>query len=31
MAMNEVATRDWIRDELQHLLKELENRREEQR
>jgi uncharacterized membrane protein len=29
MAMNDVATRDWIRDELQHLLKELENRRQE--
>jgi uncharacterized membrane protein len=31
MAMSEVATREWIRDELQHLLKELENRRQEQR
>jgi uncharacterized membrane protein len=31
MAMNDVATRDWIRDELQHLLKELESRREEPR
>jgi len=29
MAMADVATRDWIRDELQHLLKELENRRRE--
>lgn len=29
MAMNDVATRDWIRDELQHLLKELDNRRRE--
>jgi uncharacterized membrane protein len=29
MAMSEVATRDWIRDELQHLLKELENHRQE--
>jgi uncharacterized membrane protein len=29
MAMSEVATRDWIRDELQHLLKELEGRRQE--
>jgi uncharacterized membrane protein len=28
MAMSEVATREWIRDELQHLLKELENRRQ---
>ncbi|HZE30477.1 MAG TPA: DUF1003 domain-containing protein [Actinoallomurus sp.] len=27
MAMSEVATRDWIRDELQHLLKDLEGRR----
>lgn len=27
MAMADVATRDWIRDELQHLLKELESRR----
>jgi uncharacterized membrane protein len=27
MAMADVATRDWIRDELQHLLKELEGRR----
>jgi uncharacterized membrane protein len=31
MAMSDVATRDWIRDELQHLLKELENRRHEPR
>jgi uncharacterized membrane protein len=31
MAMSDVATRDWIRDELQHLLKELENRRQESR
>ncbi|MGH3375138.1 MAG: DUF1003 domain-containing protein [Actinoallomurus sp.] len=29
MAMSEVATRDWIRDELQHLLKDLEGRRQE--
>ncbi|MFL6055826.1 MAG: DUF1003 domain-containing protein [Actinoallomurus sp.] len=29
MAMNEVATRDWIRDELQHVLKDLEWRRSE--
>src|SRR3954451_21327647 len=29
MAMSEVATRDWIRDELQHLLKGMENRRQE--
>jgi uncharacterized membrane protein len=28
MALSEVATRDWIRDELQHMLKELEQRRE---
>jgi uncharacterized membrane protein len=27
MAMSEVATRDWIRDELQHLLRDLEGRR----
>jgi uncharacterized membrane protein len=31
MAMSEVATREWIRDELQHLLKELENHRREPR
>jgi uncharacterized membrane protein len=31
MAMSEVATREWIRDELQHLLKELENHRQEPR
>jgi uncharacterized membrane protein len=31
MAMNEVATRDWIRDELEHLLKNLDGRRERAR
>jgi uncharacterized membrane protein len=29
MAMSEVATRDWIRDELQHLLKQLDGHRPE--
>lgn len=29
MAMSEVATRDWIRDELQHLLKQLDGRSHE--
>jgi uncharacterized membrane protein len=29
MAMSEVATREWIRDELQHLLKELDGHRRE--
>jgi uncharacterized membrane protein len=29
MAMNEVATRDWIRDELQRLMKDLDGRRQE--
>jgi uncharacterized membrane protein len=29
MAMSEVATRDWIRDELQRLMKDLDGRRQE--